>query len=701
MIDIPEEIKNLFRSDRLSSKTVKKFRLTFYDDSITELYPYETLFPEENLFPSEHGEPWLVIENERIDSESLQIDESLCEDEDIVFGSCEGAQLQITVADVVEDVTGKEFTLTVEIGGYEMSLGIWTVKSFVRQSDRRKRRITAYDRMEWFNADVSQWYNELDFPMTIKTFRDSLCEYIGVRQETAVLLFDSVEISKTIEPESISGIEVLRAICEINGCFGHVDRTGILKYVRLQTTGIYPREDLFPEETLYPSELGGDGKNSETIHTYKQPMTYEDYIVEGISSLSIRQEEGHTNASVGDGENVYAIEGNFLVYGKSSVELLNMAASLLPYISRRVYRPASVDCNFMPWVEVGDILVIPTKDDIVETFCMKRTITGCQSMRDKISSTGSKKREESFTIHSQIVQLEGKTAVVIQSVEEVSAKVTDLKKETEAQLKVVSDEVKAEVKRAQDAEASLSVKADEISLKVDQKVSKGDVTSQLNSELKITGNSIALTTGHFTINAKNMTLDAQGNASFSGKISGGSININNNFTVDSSGKVLAKNIEVGTTSSKSAGYFSVLIASSHTCNDLVVQNKAEIDYLLAGQIDCNSSIVCSQIYSTDAGEWWSDKRLKYGIEDLSYDDAEKIISELQPVYFKMKKNNNPGMGFIAQDVKKICEKYRLKLPLYGKHDGYYTIPYTNFIPLIILVLKKMLKKEDRNESIDL
>ena len=54
-------------------------------------------------------------------------------------------------------------------------------------------------------------------------------------------------------------------------------------------------------------------------------------------------------------------------------------------------------------------------------------------------------------------------------------------------------------------------------------VRKGDVVNQVNSELKISGNSIALTTGHFTISAKNMTLDSAGNATFSGTVKSASI----------------------------------------------------------------------------------------------------------------------------------------------------------------------------------
>ena len=57
----------------------------------------------------------------------------------------------------------------------------------------------------------------------------------------------------------------------------------------------------------------------------------------------------------------------------------------------------------------------------------------------------------------------------------------------------------------------------------EDQVSKGDVVNQVNSELKIDGNSIALTTGHFTISAKNLTLDSVGNATFSGTVKAATI----------------------------------------------------------------------------------------------------------------------------------------------------------------------------------
>lgn len=554
MLSIPEEIKALFRSDNNREETHKKFKLSFYEDSIDTLYPYETLYPDEGLFPTEHGVPWLLIENDRIVSESLQITESLSSDENMTFGSCEGTEVQITVADVTQDINGKEFSLTVEIGGYELALGIYTVKSFVRQSDRRKRKITAYDRMEWFNRDVSDWYNNLSFPITIRAFRDSLCEYIGIQQGQVTLLFDTLQISKTIEPQQLLGLDVLKAICELNGCFGHIDKTGQLVYVQLQQTGLYPSETLYPEESLYPSEFGGDDKPVETISTYKQPMTYEDYLVEGISSLTIRGEEGDVGASVGNGENVYVMEGNFLVYGKTSVELLNIAQSLLQAVEGKMYRPATLDCNCMPWLEVGDAIIIPTKNDVIETFLMKRTISGCQNMRDKIESTGSQTYEEQFTIHKQVIQLEGKTAVIIKNVDEISVRVTDLKEYTESQFKITAEAITAEVTRAQEAEAALNIRADNISASVTDlrndtkaqfqitseqialKVSKGEVSSQISIEsggVNISGNRL-------TWDATNSSMTSDGtltcnnivatNGRFSGtitgtRISGGTISV--------------------------------------------------------------------------------------------------------------------------------------------------------------------------------
>lgn len=74
------------------------------------------------------------------------------------------------------------------------------------------------------------------------------------------------------------------------------------------------------------------------------------------------------------------------------------------------------------------------------------------------------------------------------------------------------------------------------------KVNTGDVVNQVNSELKISGNSIALTTGHFTISSKNLTLDSAGNATFSGKLSAATGSFKGSVTAES--LLVKKNMSV-------------------------------------------------------------------------------------------------------------------------------------------------------------
>ena len=75
---------------------------------------------------------------------------------------------------------------------------------------------------------------------------------------------------------------------------------------------------------------------------------------------------------------------------------------------------------------------------------LKRTLKGVQAMTDAIEAKGSQVRESTAgDFRSEIIQLKGKTASIIKTVDEVSASVSDLEKNTTASIKVVSDAVTA------------------------------------------------------------------------------------------------------------------------------------------------------------------------------------------------------------------------------------------------------------------
>lgn len=120
----------------------------------------------------------------------------------------------------------------------------------------------------------------------------------------------------------------------------------------------------------------------------------------------------------------------------------------------------------------------------------------------------------------------------------------------------------------------------------EDQVTKGDVVNQINSELKIEGNSISLTTGHFTITSENLTLDAKGNAKFSGVITASSGEFTKGFFVDIPTEIgwnSTWRIKMDDTSCY-VGWYSEAIDSGDDCDSLIssISMKGGILGLTAG-----------------------------------------------------------------------------------------------------------------------
>lgn len=673
MLDVPEIIKTRCRSDNNRAETVKHLELSFFDGGVDSLYPSNDLYPAYDLYPSDSGSPWLTIPMEKICEDTLSLTENLSSGNNIIWGSCEAAKFVLTVADVEDEMTGREFTATLSIGDYKMAYGIYIVDSVTRlQADRRKRKITAYDRMIKFDADVSDWYHAMyptdDATHTVKELRDSLCEEIGVPQEQTALINDGLVVGKTISPESLCGRDVLKAICEINGVFGHFDRTGTLVYVSLQDTGLYPSDTLYPGDDLYPQSGWAAAEELE----YYRSITYEDYLIDGIDRVQVRQEEGDIGAVVGSGGNAYVVEGNFLTYGLGSADLTKLAWSIYDTIAGKTYRPAKIVSYAMPWIEVGDGVRAITTDTEIATFVLTRTMSGIQAMMDTVEAKGTKTQGQEFGIQNEIIQLKGKTAVIVRSVDEVSATVTDLEKQTAAQIKVVSDKITAEVKRATDQEVELAGSISVLAGQIEAKVSRGDLIASINLEVNKAGSCITMEAGHFVFKGSNFFVNADG--------SGGAAN--GNLTWDASGGLIAKNIKLimadisGTTNSSSIGV-SMMSAQNANIDRLTVNGTSDMRDIVSGDIYADD-IQCTQIYSSRAGEWWSDRRMKSDINPISPDVALTVTMALKPMTFYMVGADEKDMGFVAQDVADI----ESDLPLYTMLNGFYALPYTSYVALL-------------------
>ena len=689
MLDVPEIIKQRCRGDNNRAETVRHLELSFFNGGIDTLYPANDLYPADNLYPSDAGTPWLTIPMSQICAETLNLTESLSSGSNIVWGSCEAAKFVVTVADVDEEIEGREFTATLSIGDYKMAYGIYVVDSVVKQADRRKRKITAYDRMIKFDVDVSDWYHSMyptdDTTHTIQELRDSLCEHIGVPQQQTVLINDEMAVGKTISPESLCGRDVLKAICEINGVFGHFDRTGMLTYISLQDTGLYPSDTLYPGDDLYPQSGWAAAEELE----YYRSITYEDYLIDGIDRVQVRQEDGDIGAVVGSGSNAYIVEGNFLAYGLGSADLTKLAWSIYDSIAGKTYRPAKIVSYAMPWIEVGDGLRAITTDTEIATFVLTRTMSGIQAMMDTVEAKGTKTQGQSFGIQNEIIQLKGKTAVIVKQVDEVSSTLTDLERETASQIKQLSDS---------------------IVLKVD----KGDISNQISVEtdgIDIKGNRFSWTSTYSSLSADGKLNAVDG--TFSGDVVANTFKTKDGKIVLEGGKLTIIGAEI-----KGTANTSTIGANVISCNSLDVSQNIVCQGISPSSVYCGSSGSFGELYIRSS--WWdgwsvtrevqtlhnavfsgSDRRLKDNIQDLSRSKALEFVKRFRAVSFTYLEDGSAGIGGIAQEILDLQEEIGTDYPLVSidGHTGKFYVDYKSCVPIIITAMQVLIDRESKEDNV--
>lgn len=390
-----------------------------------------------------------TITNTEIPSEQFELTESLTSESQLVFGSCEASEIKFRIYNVFTPLKDKWLTVTQTLNGdteNPLQIGKYKVFSDKPTADRSYRDVVAYDSMyEIINTDVASWYNGLTFPMSLKAFRDSFFAFFGIEQEDVLLVNDVMEIERTIEPQTLSGRDVIASICELNGCFGNIGRNGKFQYITLKkiTSGIYPSNDIYPADNLFPQQ-----PNMQMLGSglYVSPPTYEDFTVKPIDKLQIREKEGDIGAIVGNGDNTYIVEDNFLVYGKSAEDVTLIANNMLSVIKGLEYRPFDAKLVGNPCFEVGDAIRLHTKHQVIDSYVLQRTLSGIQALRDSFSADGEEYQTEKVNdIQTQIIQLKGKTNTLERTVDETKSTIADVESGLQSEISQTADSIRSEV----------------------------------------------------------------------------------------------------------------------------------------------------------------------------------------------------------------------------------------------------------------
>ena len=470
------------------------------------------------------------ITNSELMKEDFSLTEKLPSKGDISLGECIASYIEFRVGYGTEALEGKKLTVTItprdisqEAVAYApaFKIGEFFVVSDKPTADRRWRKITAYDAMYGIlDKDMMEWFDtilpepeegEEPESVTLKEFRDSFFEYVGVSQEDVELPSDSLVLTRMAEFKTLTGKMVINRICELNGCFGHVDRDSVFRYVFLHTPSeplypsldlypssdifpkaagspieigigyqykyplpklIYPSHDLFPSEDLYPVAY-----QTETVDGLYMSVTYEDYFTSLIRGVQIKNDKNDVGVTVGSGT-TYVIEGNFLLFGQTQEVLTQVANRILDKLTNIYYCPAEIKAQGNPMLQLGDPIVLHTRYARIETIIFQRKLKGIQSLIDTYTSKGQK-------------ELKGNLNSTSKQISDANAKINEVKADLITAKKIIADEIEAESARIGVLEADHVSVADlsVVDAKIDDLTAIA-ITTQDMTAIRISGDQI-------------------------------------------------------------------------------------------------------------------------------------------------------------------------------------------------------------------
>jgi len=366
MLEVSDEIKNLYAS------TSQPKHLIIYFPELEHIEDGETVIG-------------LEIPQENIKFESMSLDESICEDDNITFVGCISSKFTVTLYNITYDLNGQKIEVSMTIGDTNTPIPLFNgwVSDVELETNRAYKDITAYDAIysKISGVDVANWYNTLNFPITLGNLRVSLFEdNLSIIAEEATLPNDDIEISKEYIPESLDALDVVKSICQINGVFGIINRQGNFEY-----------------RTLNPDVVAVFGTN------YKD-ATYREFTLSPAGRVVIRESANKTGISypVIASKTSYIVQSNIFMaeFEKDTVTKRLVAGNIYGNLYNITYRPFEATNYGAPWLECGDTVSYTMYDfeesaaqgeDIWVTASytiLKRHLSGIQNLFDEFSAEG-------------------------------------------------------------------------------------------------------------------------------------------------------------------------------------------------------------------------------------------------------------------------------------------------------------------------
>lgn len=327
-----------------------------------------------------------TLTNEDILTESMTLEQSVCDESNLTFGMVYSTCFSVTIFDDGLSYTGLQVQPTItavyegsggNISRFTRNLGNYTVKSDNLTADKIYRELKCYDKLaDVLSFDYSEWHNSLNTTFTLKQYRDAFFSYVGITQETVSLPNDNVYFDK-FTVDKLSGSQIIGAILQLTGTFGFIRiNTGKFTYVHPSTT---------PQITIQDN-------------SYVQgSLSYEDepmISISGVKVIGYSDSYGDTDNTVEDvlvgntDGSVFELPDNHLIHLSNDTIRGNVAQALYNILNGYTYHTVSAELPPYMGAEPGDVVQIVTERKTVAFPILHRVLTGISGLRDKFEAKG-------------------------------------------------------------------------------------------------------------------------------------------------------------------------------------------------------------------------------------------------------------------------------------------------------------------------
>ena len=685
------------------------------------------------------------------------------EDEELTIGAACSAELGVELLNFDGGLSsfnfdGTEFTASIGVlvgEEYEyVPLGVF-ISEKPDKLKPKKISITAHDRMVKFDVSADAFLNSLSYPTTLKNIFTSLCAHVGVPASMA----DFPNSGKTFDSplfrtQDVLCREVLQWIAEAACSFARISRSGVCELAWFTDADV----------TFNKTANSADYYNA----------VVSEYQVAKIDKLQVSASEKDIGVIIGTGTNAYQIIDCPMLYGYTDAQIRPYAEVIYNRLnSFAAFTPVELDAKGDWSLEAGDMIKVVT-DDGAYTFPIYRMdLTFKGRARIQYISSGSPLRP-AISAENRRTLIAGRAAheieMTVKGMKQTVTRVaflTPVESDTDPSLGWDDDQKTANTgyqwyndgkikvwtgsawqtvispkynqtatpTGAQEGEYWYNPSTKEIkrytgsAWVVDNTVCMPTTwTQSMQTQLEITAEGLSSTV------TKDNIISTINQSSEAVSISASKINLNgvvtanNNFKIDTNGKMTCVNATISgsvTTGNLQASGGTIAGFDIHgsylegnTCSLYSGQSGGklklgqitlsgqtsglvtlEVDYsIYAGAtIFTNGFLQCDQIYDYSVNTYtlrWaasgggyigyasSSIRRKENIQDAGLDCIAKV-NALRPRKFTWKSSGKQDYGLIAEEVYKVCPELVITEKINGK-DVPCAVDYEGGLPKLLL-----------------